>query len=474
MPLTTIAFLVSYVAGCVGALRFPILGIMTYLLVYYLHPPTAWWGRPLEWMELRYSLVASIFTAIGIVMNWKRLKFGRGFWHRQEVLFVLFVGTMWLSTFSGPGPCDVSYRHLDKMSKMLIFVLMVTHVATDLRSYRAVIWAIVLGTFFVGYESFTAGPNAFLDGRLNNIGGPDFDRAPELGVQFSAALPFLGALLLLNHRWHARAFVVLCSILTVNGIVLTRTRSAMTAIGAGIAWVLVRTPRRWRIQLLCLGALGLVGAYSLTDDKFWDRMGTIFSPLEEPSQERIDELASKLVKRNEDARMAEELEEWVASAGRIPTWVAAWHMWLANPFGVGVGNFTRLIEYYPPAYFPIDAHNTIVLCLAELGILGGATFIAILIVTCLQIRRLKRMAASLPNARGISLQILALETSIVMFLVGGMTVSRLYCEMLWCLLALPICLERALLNAARLAKPATAPIPAAPADRLPAGLAWAS
>jgi len=111
--------------------------------------------------------------------------------------------------------------------------------------------------------------------------------------------------------------------------------------------------------------------------------------------------------------------------------------------GVGIGNFNEQIQHYPPVYFPIDAHNTIVLCLAELGVLGTAAFTAILCVVCLQIHRLKRIVLSTPRLQALSVDIFALETSIIMFMVGGMTVSRFYCEMLWCLLALPICLERA-------------------------------
>jgi O-antigen ligase len=311
---------------------------------------------------------------------------------------------------------------------VLIFVLMMTHIVTDARAYRFLTWAIIVGTFYLAHTSFTAGPNSFLDGRLNDIGGPDFDRAPELGVHFVAMLPFIAVMLVTDQHWVTRGFLVVTAALTFNGIVLTRTRSAMTAIIAGMVWALLRTPKRWRIRFVCVGLVGLVGAYSLTDQAFWERMGTIFTAYAEQSAEV----------RNDHGQ--------VITAGRIPTWKAAWAMWKAHPLGVGIGNFNRLIENYPPAFFAIDAHNTIVLCFAELGVLGITVFLALLIGTFAQIRRLKQMIGARPHLGRLRLDLFALELSIVMFLVGGMTVSRFNCEMFWCLLAMPICLERVIVN----------------------------
>ncbi len=459
MPLTTVLFVLTYVAGCLLALRYPLVGVITYLLVYFMHPPMAWWGKPVAWLGIRYSLVVSACTAIGIVANWQRLRFGKTFWHRQEVLFAVFVGTMWLSLFSGLEPCHTSYEHLDKMTKLLIFVLMMTHVVTDLRSYRALVWAIAIGLFYLGYQSYTAGPASFEDGRLNAIGGPDFDRAPELGVHFAAMLPFVGVMLLTDRRRSARVFLLITAALTCNGIVLTRTRSAMTALVGGMGWALAKAPRRWRSRLICLGLLGACGAYSLTDQKFWERMATILTPFDADAPAVVDEeVLEKLTKRG-IATMADRLEEWESSTGRIPTWKAAWAMWKANPLGVGIGNFTRAIEDYPPAYFPIDAHNTVVLCFAELGIPGITAFLLMLWVVHRQIRAMKRTVAAHPGLERLAPDILALETAIVVFLVGGMTVSRLNCEMFWCLMLMPVCLERAIANALA-SRSASAPAPA--------------
>ncbi|MBN1341086.1 MAG: O-antigen ligase family protein [Phycisphaerae bacterium] len=431
LPISTVVFLASFVLGCLGAVRYPLVGILTYLMVYFANPKIAWWAQPIAWMEIRYAYVAAVCTAVGVALNWRHLHSQGPPWRRRELLFGLLVLTMYVSMFTGAEPCDVSHVTLDKMTKVLFFVLMMTRIVTDVQSYRALTWTLIAGTFYLAYESYTAGPNSFVDGRLNDLGGPDFDRAPELGVHFVAMLPFIAAVLLSGRGVPTRLFALVCAVLVCNGIVLTRTRSAMTAIIGGMAWGLARTPKPWRGRLIAVGLAGAVGAYALTDAAFWERMATIPKTIEEQSQEE----------RNEGGQ--------VVTAGRIPTWKAAWGMWKANPLGVGIGNFTRLVEDYPPAYFAIDAHNTIVLCFAELGIFGVVAFAAVLASVCLAIRRSKRLVASHPGLRRLSLDAFALESSILVFLIGGMTVSRLYCEMLWCLLAMPICLERALGNELR-------------------------
>ncbi len=426
LPLTTIVFALSYVAGCVGSLRYPLMGLLVYIMTYFTYPEMAWWTRPIAWIGQRYCFVASLFLGIGFFVNWHRGRWGRQFWHRQEILFVILVGIMWISMFVGADPCTTSYKQMDKMAKVLLLVLLFTHVVNDVRGYRVVIWALIIGTFHLGYLSYTAGPSSFRDGRLNNIGGPDFDRAPELGIHFVAMLPLIGAMLLSEHRRWVKGVLVVIAGLTCNGLILTRTRSAMTAIIAGVLYALWKVPIRWRGHLVGLGVLGAIGAYSLTDEGFWERIATIPSTFEAESQE---------------VRNSKGL---IVTSGRIPTWKAAWAMWQENPLGVGIGNFTRLIGNYPPVQFPIDAHNTFVLCMAELGFFGIVVFLAIVVGSFSQINRMKHLIRNNPSLEYLRLDVFGLETALFAFLVGGLTVSRFYCEMFWWLIALPICLERAI------------------------------
>ena len=118
LPLTTVAFLVVYSLGCAGALRYPLIGVITYLLVYFTYPAMTWWAKPIAWMGIRYAYGAGIFTAIGLVLNWTRLRSRGKLWHHQETLMLALFATMWISMLTGSDPCETSYKQIDKMTKV--------------------------------------------------------------------------------------------------------------------------------------------------------------------------------------------------------------------------------------------------------------------------------------------------------------------------------------------------------------------
>ena len=70
-----------------------------------------------------------------------------------------------------------------------------------------------------------------------------------------------------------------------------------------------------------------------------------------------------------------------AGADRLELWAEGLEMFKHSPiFGVGFGNFTDLA--------PNTAHNSFILPLAELGIIGATIFVAVLVTTTLDLNRL--------------------------------------------------------------------------------------
>ncbi|MBE9540747.1 MAG: hypothetical protein IMF01_00390 [Proteobacteria bacterium] len=103
-----------------------------------------------------------------------------------------------------------------------------------------------------------------------------------------------------------------------------------------------------------------------------------------------------------------------------------------------------MVPYYDPRNPGKDAHNTYVLCYSEIGILGIALFLIIIGESFLQIRRIRLAVKDTPHENDITLHTLAITTALIIYLSGYMmTHSNLYTEMLWILLAMPICLENA-------------------------------
>ena len=124
-------------------------------------------------------------------------------------------------------------------------------------------------------------------------------------------------------------------------------------------------------------------------------------------------------------------------------------MLAAYPFGVGVGNFYQRIGEYAPNHPGRDAHNTYLRCACEVGVQGLAVFIAVVISAFLLARRAIRRAHELPAESRANAEYLyfGMVVSLSTFLGSFITMSFIYFEGMWWVLALPVCLYRVMANA---------------------------
>jgi len=90
----------------------------------------------------------------------------------------------------------------------------------------------------------------------------------------------------------------------------------------------------------------------------------------------------------------------VEGADRVEAWTSGLEMFKSAPlFGVGFGNFTNFND--------ITAHNSFVLCLAELGIVGSTIWVGLLVTTILSLNRIikiqepRRVRASAEDAENM-------------------------------------------------------------------------
>lgn len=168
------------------------------------------------------------------------------------------------------------------------------------------------------------------DGRIQYLG--IFSDPNDLAMLFAICLPMAvhlssrGGLLGLR-----RLFWLAAGALLLYGIYLTNSRGGMLAVAAMLgAWLWMR---RGPVSALAVAAVGLVVMRLL------------------PS--RLHEL---------------DVSESSAS-GRVEAWYEGVQMFLQSPlYGVGTGNFTN--------YHHLTAHNSLILVLAENGIIGFALWFA--------------------------------------------------------------------------------------------------
>lgn len=428
MPLTSLCFLVLFSVACLGALGMPMIGIAGYMSHYHVFPEIQWWGEPLSQSGIRFSFLLAACTAFGFLASYRRSVIRGPIMTGQEWLILVFVGLTWLSTLVGlplaPATGTEDPPQV-KMTKIAIFVLIMTHVVTTVRNVRVVLWTIALGVGWLGVQAYFAGPSMFSSqGRLNSIGGPDFREANGLGAYLAATI-FLTSALFLRTKWKGKMLCGAVIIFAANTIVLTSSRGAAVGLGVGMIFALVTAPAKRRIVTFVAMLAIAAAVFALADEKFLSRSQTV---------------------------TATGAERDRSSQTRIDIWRGAMKMFKEYPLGVGAGKFQPVSGRFIPDHPNSDTHNTFLRCCCELGIQGAFVFVLLIGNALWMLRNAYKRGQRLsgPDQADVAWFSIALAGALVTFLACGITASFVYNEALWWFLCLPVCLCRAI-NAAEAA-----------------------
>jgi putative inorganic carbon (HCO3(-)) transporter len=181
---------------------------------------------------------------------------------------------------------------------------------------------------------------------------------------------------------------------------------AATALGVLMA---LRSPKRVR-ALLGIAAVVLIVNWAMPQ-AFWDRMTTIGTATDEDS---LDDSARS----------------------RMHFWRVAMDMAAAKPlFGVGFSTYPRSFDTYNTSKFYAEqersVHSIWFGVLAEMGYPGFALFVTIWGVSVWSAMRVRRAAKRDPTRFDFRAYATALESSLVVFAVGGSFLPAQYTEMPW-------------------------------------------
>jgi putative inorganic carbon (hco3(-)) transporter len=124
-----------------------------------------------------------------------------------------------------------------------------------------------------------------------------------------------------------------------------------------------------------------------------------------------------------------------SGSDRIEAWGAGLTMLRDNPvFGVGFNLFTE--------YNSLTAHNSFVLCFAELGLIGFFLWLGLLVSTVIGLSQFMRRYRAVPGAGDLVQWAKALRIALCGFIVTGWFLSRTYSILLYVLIAMAIILNR--------------------------------
>lgn len=422
MSLTAIVFWMLYAVGTCAALARPIYGVLLYIVVYHVNPDYQWWNTGPGGIHIRPSLVAAAATVLGMMLNGMRTDEPRGRTPLSLILFILFVLYAGGSLLWGIEISDRGLVQVEKIFKVAIFVWLMHRLVCTPESYTLLLAAWLLGLGYIGYQAW-GNVGVSVGGRLTDgIGGPDFSESSTLAAHLVASLPLIGAMFFCAKNLSTRIVVLGIGALTVNTIIMTRTRNVLAGLAALGVVTLFHLPRGYRLKGVLAMLAGVVLSLQLADPGWWARMRSV---------ETYTQDASVLT--------------------RFAYWQASLQMAQDYPLGIGVGNFhTTVLEYLPALNMTRSAHSTYHECLAELGYPGLALFIGAIGAALLELRSARRrvMNADTHLDAGLagrcfsfhlSWHVMGLFGAIATYLGCALFVTRFFSEDLWLLVGMACC-----------------------------------
>jgi hypothetical protein len=345
MSLTGVLFLLGFlVVLALSLIRHPLYGLYAYLGVFYVHPPSRWWGETLP--DMRWSLLAAAVTLCSI---WIRaIPDSRPSWFSSSSarIMMAFIAWFWIGTL---WALDVN-QHVPeavKLTKYLLVCYMIYKLIDTPTKGMYFLLAHILGCSYLGY----IGRAMHTAGRLDGVGGPGIDDSNTLGMHLATAV--VAALMISLHvRRQLLVPIAIAAAVSLNAIILTGSRGAILALVCGAIAIVPLRPVQYAKKLYTLLAIGAIGFGVIASEQLWERMSTLKAFTGESEQEVDLSAESRLV-------MAQ----------------AQLEMFKRFPLGAGHrGSEFLSSEYLDPIYLTDlggrSSHNVFLTVLVEQGLPG--------------------------------------------------------------------------------------------------------
>lgn len=416
MYLTSFVFLLGFAGGLLAALvRHPIFGLLTYVAVFYLHPPSRWWGAAMP--DLRWSLTAAAVTLAAVLMRKDQRASLPLFRHKVMVGLVLCV--LWLALQTA-WALDVEL-HLELVglfAKYLLLIFLIYRCVDSERHLRWFVWMHILGCFYLGWIAYSE----YEGGRFEDFGGPGIGEANSGALQIVTGI-LIAASMFIAGKLRERAVLVACMPFLVNAMIVTVSRSAFLAAGFGGLVFNLFAPLRFRKLVRIASVLGIVLFVLLTNPLYWTRMGSL-------------------------KHAGEQVEDVDTGTSRLVLMEAQLKMFAAHPLGCGHRCTALLSTAYlddiwlsgPEDNRGRSSHSTVLTMLVEHGIVGLVLYALYVVWAWRAMRRLWRQFRGQEGF--IPIIIPGIAASLAAVTIGDLFVDYLKMEVRLWLIALAMVLVR--------------------------------
>lgn len=404
--------------GFVLSLRYSLaLAFVVYQAIYFFNPEKRWWGYLIP--DISYSFFIVLYMAILVLVNHKDTQQNKISQARPLKWAILVMAIYFFTYFHAVFP-ELHYIFMEYFIKLIVIVCIAYKLIGTVRDFSYVLYGYIFSAWYVSFYVFQIGRNS--GNRVEGVGLVD---SPDSNGLAAAIAPTL--VLALCFFWTSKNKLVkvafaIAGIFIANAIVLINSRGAFLGVATGIMFFMYHMytssfQRKHQKKMAILITLaGLSGAVYLADDDFISRVTGISQDIE-----------------NKD--------EQETGATRMIFWEAAWEMTKDYPFGNGYRGF----NYYSPIYIPenIDTggkrsrsvHSTWFETLTEVGYLGLAAFIFMLWSAWQYLEKTKSYLKSKLQVDEY-FKIIALQGSLISFIVSMTFLNRMRAEVLYWLIML--------------------------------------
>ncbi|MFL1405671.1 O-antigen ligase family protein [Marinobacter sp. M1N3S26] len=404
-------FLLIFFGGIFAALFFSsAAAFWLYQLVYLLNPDDRWWAAAIP--GLPYSFVASALMLFVMMLNYRSLT-SVSPWSRHPsfkwIVILLLLYVVALGYALAPNTHRI---FLVNFIKLIVIFFVAYKLINDEKKLDISLWVYCIGSTYVSYLIWGTGRNA--SGRVEGIGFAD--GTDGNGVAAVLAPPLV---LLLYYFWQGskklKLLSVFCGALIANALVLINSRGAFLAVAlsAGI-FTCFMIFSKWqqkgqRAAAVFVIVVSAAGALYVTDDLFWERMGTLKS--------------------------FEEDEGRTSGAYRMQFWWATFDMVGDNPFGMGISGYNVLSRTYIPPEFMGDmtsrsVHSSWFQLLSDVGWPGVVVFFFLFVSLASTSRKAKKYVLSQENHNHY-FKILAIECGLISYFIAATFIDRIRAEAFW-------------------------------------------
>ncbi|QDT06287.1 O-Antigen ligase [Rubripirellula lacrimiformis] len=293
MNSTALLWLMVFLGLSLASLRRPIYAGLGHLMVFYASP-VFWWfgGGLLTSLTMRWSLVAALILVVANFMTWAdRPQFATSdrkfFW----TLLAISVNAFFVNSFLANYPPE-SAQVFDILWKGCLATGLLYLTIRSQQDLELLLFGMVAGCGFVGYQVVLAGQGAMEGGRLEGIQFPGAQGSNGTAAVLSMGLVLAGYFVIaMRDRRFGIASLVFAPLI-LESILRCNSRGAyLGLITAGVTIVFMsRGKTRKRAITLCV--LGMVAMLLLANDQnIWSRFGSIFADAEErdnSAAERLD------------------------------------------------------------------------------------------------------------------------------------------------------------------------------------------